>query len=161
MSLSNQRRREDGSVLVLVPVGFLVLVLLAAMAVDSAATYLAQQQLHDAVAAAANDAVTAGLADQSFYRRGELMLDPAAAGAVVCRAVGAQADADLHDLHLQVALGAAAIRVVATARVDAVFGRIVPGWGHRQVEAEATAAALTGPGATAPPPGALIPISCP
>ena len=51
----------------LVPAGFLILITLAALAVDSVATYLAQQQLHDSLVVAANHAVSAGLSNQAFY----------------------------------------------------------------------------------------------
>jgi hypothetical protein len=62
-------RTEGGSVLMLVPAGFLILMLFAGIAVDSAAAYLGQRQLSDALSAAANDAATAGLDDADYYGR--------------------------------------------------------------------------------------------
>jgi hypothetical protein len=124
---------ERGSVLMLVPAGFLVLIILAALAVDSAAAYLGQQQLHDSLAAAANDAVTAGLSNQSFYANGAVVLDPSAVGRVVCLTVAAQSDSDLHGLILQMAVDGASVRLEGTATVDAVFGRAIPGFGQRHV----------------------------
>lgn len=53
-------RGDDGSTLLLVPSAVLVLFLLTALAVDGAATFLAQRELADACVSAANDA--AGLA---------------------------------------------------------------------------------------------------
>ncbi|MGH9095498.1 MAG: hypothetical protein ACRDXE_10090, partial [Acidimicrobiales bacterium] len=69
---------DRGSALMLVPAGFLVLMLLGAMAVDSGATYLGQRQLADALAGAANDAAGAALSDRSFYVQGRIAVDPTA-----------------------------------------------------------------------------------
>jgi hypothetical protein len=152
--------------MVLVPAGFLVLMLLGALAVDSAVTYLAQRQLRDALTAAANDAATAGLSNQSFYAGGGLRLSPAQTGSVICLSLEAQADQDLHHIQLWMATDGATIRLAGTASVNAVFGRWLPGFGVRTVRAETTAVAATGPvsapGATrAPPPSApLLPVTC-
>ncbi len=139
MRVRGQARSQRGSVLMLVPAGFLVLVTLAALAVDSAATYLAQQQLHDSLVAAANDAVTAGLSNQSFYSRGAVSIDPRAAGQVVCLAVAAQSDSNLHGIRLWMAVNGPAIRLRGTAVVDEVFGRAIPGFGQRHVMADVQA----------------------
>jgi hypothetical protein len=159
-------RADRGSALALVPAGFLVLIILGALAVDSAATYLAQRQLRDSLTAAANDAVTAGLSSSSFYSRGALTLDPGRAAQVVCLSVSAQADEDLHDVQLWMAVQGDAIRLAGAADVDAVFGRAIPGFGLRHVRASTTAVAATGPGpagasSSPPAPAALQPIACP
>jgi hypothetical protein len=157
-------RADRGSVLMLVPAGFLVLIILGALAVDSAATYLAQSQLRDSLTAAANDAVTGGLSNHSFYAGGVLTLDPTQTARVVCLSVSAQADQDLHDVHLFMAVEGATIRLDATATVEAVFGRALPGFGLRHVRASTTAVAATTPAgaaSAAPPRSALQPIRCP
>jgi hypothetical protein len=147
----------------LVPAGFLILVILAALAVDSAATYLEQQKLHDALVAAANDAVTAGLSDQSFYSRGALTIDPGAAARVVCLTVAAQSDGNLHRLRLWMAENRTAIRLQGTATVDAVFGRAIPGFGRRRVTAAVQAAVTAQPraGSTRALTEPLLPLTCP
>jgi hypothetical protein len=148
---------------VLVPAGFLVLITLAALAVDSAATYLGQQQLHDSLVAAANDAVTAGLSNQSFYSQGAVSLDPGAAGRVVCLTVTAQANGDLHGLRLWMAVDGAAIRLQGRATVNAVFGRAIPGFGHRRVTADVRAVATEHPlpaSGPAQPSAELVPLEC-
>jgi hypothetical protein len=154
---------ERGSVLMLVPAGFLVLIVLAALAVDSAATYLGQQQLHDSLVAAANDAVTAGLSNQSFYSNGAVVLDSSAVGRVVCLTVAAQSDSDLHGLTVRMAVDGASVRLEGTATVDAVFGRAIPGFGHRHVKADVRAVvaghpltASNGTGVLSP----LVPLTC-
>jgi hypothetical protein len=123
----------------LIPAGFLVLILLAALAVDSAAAYLGQQQLHDALEAAANDAVTAGLSDRVFYSHGAVVINPALAARTVCLDIASQSDHDLHAIQVWMAVDGPALRLRATATVEAVFGRAVPGFGQRHVAAEAAA----------------------
>ena len=62
-----ERRDERGSTLLLVPSAVLVLFLLTALAVDGAASFLAQRELADACAGAANDAATVALDPGSLY----------------------------------------------------------------------------------------------
>jgi hypothetical protein len=154
-------RGERGSVLALVPAGFLVLMTLGALAVDTATAYQAQQQLRDALAAAANDAVAAAVDDRAFYGSGAVVLDPAAVGAEVCRSVLAQKPAALHDLRLAVAVSRQSVLVTGSADVDAVFGRSLPGVGTHAVRAHAAAtlertATPAAPAGFGPP----VPISC-
>lgn len=152
---------EGGSALALVPAGFLVLVLLASLAVDSAVAYLGQQQLHDALSAAANDAVTAGLDNASFYRSGSLVLDPAAVAQTVCASVAAQHDPGLHHITLDVAIDGDSVRVTASAVVDAVFGKAIPGLARRSVSSSASASLARGPAVRVPAgAGAPQPLQC-
>lgn len=58
---------EAGSTLLLVPSAVLVLFLLTALAVDGAAGFLAQRELADACAGAANDAATVALDRGQLY----------------------------------------------------------------------------------------------
>ena len=140
----DREQRQRGSVLALVPAGFLVLILLGALAVDSAVAYTGQQQLHDALSAAANDAVGAGVDDSAFYGAGRLTLDPGAVARTVCAAVAAQQDRGLHGVHLAVSIQGDSVRVSGSAWVDAVFGRAIPGFGRRTVHSAAAATLATG-----------------
>lgn len=161
MKQGRKTGREAGSVLALVPAGFLVLILLGGLAVDSAVAYQRQHQLHDALSAAANDAVAAGLNDRSFYRQGVVTLDRAAVGAAACRSIEAQRLAALHDLHLAIAVGGHSVRIEGQARVDAVFGRAVPGFGQRQVSSTADATLSAGnSGGSQDELGPAVPIAC-
>ena len=81
------RIRERGSVLALVPAGLLVLVLLAAIAVDSSVAYLGRRELAAAADAAANDAVTYGLDEARFRETGKFALDSARVEEAVRRAL--------------------------------------------------------------------------
>jgi hypothetical protein len=149
-----------------VPAGFLVLMLLAALAVDSAVSYLGQEQLHDALSGAANDAVTAAIDDSSFYRSGAITIDPAAAGQVVCASVAAQNASALRGLEVWMAVDGDSLRLRGQAEVAGVFGRVIPGLAHHTVRASvaavaaqgqvATTAAATSPGAAE----ALVPLRC-
>lgn len=69
---------DDGSAVLLVPAGVLVLVVLASIALDAAIVFAAQRQLADAAGAAANDTVTAALDADAFYGCGAIRLDTAA-----------------------------------------------------------------------------------
>ena len=155
MRLTGRRRArvsrgvERGSALALVPAGFLVLIILAAITVDSAVAFLGQRQLGDALAAAANDAAGAAISNSSFYGSGEVVIDPTAATAVICQTVAAQ-DSGLHQMRLQIAVAGAVIGVRGTAQVDEVFGRALPGLHDHEVSAVATATAAEGPAAAGP-----------
>jgi hypothetical protein len=146
---SNRRARDEGSVLALVPAGFLVLMLLAAIAVDSAVSYLGQEQLHDTLSAAANDAVTVALNNASFYRSGAITIDPVAAGRAVCTSVAAQNTPDLHGLQVWMAVEGDSLQLKGEAQVDSVFGRVIPGLAHHTVRAAVAAVDAQGPVATA------------
>ena len=122
-------RAARGSVLFLFPVGFLVVIVLGAIAVDLGNVWLQQRRLADAVDAAANDAVTYGI-DQGAVRAGaELEFSSERVRAVVTRSLAGQelptttgapmlsvgADAD----------GDPTIEVRLDGRVELIFGRIV------------------------------------
>ena len=128
-------RGERGSVLLLFPAALLIMVALSAMAVDSAVAFLAQRELTNATAAAANDAATEAISDQSFYRGDRIELSPSAVEAVAVDRVRALIDEGRHhDLTVRADAVPPAgpgcawtVRVVATSRVDEVFGKAMPG----------------------------------
>ena len=107
-----------------------------------------------------NDAVAAGFNDSSFYRQGVVSLDPATVGAAACRSVEAQRLDALHDLHLAITVGGDSVRIEGQARVDAVFGRAVPGFGQRQVSSTADAALSRGTQAAPAELGSAIAVAC-
>jgi len=144
-------------VLLLFPTAVLVVVVLAAITVDSAIAFLGQRQVGDAVVAAANDAVGEGVGNQAFYRGGRVDLDPATVQQLAVDRVTAVLDADrFHDLVVDVTVSPSAVpgcppdvRVHASARVPTLFAAAIPGGPHdRAVEATAVAspAQLSQPG---------------
>jgi uncharacterized membrane protein len=163
MRLTWRADRDRGSVLALVPAGFLVLMILGALAVDNGATYLGQRQLDSSVEAAANDAAGAAVSNQVFYGQGEIQIDPTQAAIVVCQDMVAQGDQDLLDTSVGMAVVGPAVYVDAHAEVRGVFGSLIPGFAERPVSAQAAAVAAGDATQTAPPapaPGAYTTLSC-
>lgn len=147
----------------LVPAGFLILMLLGALAVDDGAVYLGQRDLSSSVEAAANDAAGAALANGAFYGQGAIQIDPAQAATVVCQDMAAQGGNDLLDVSVSMAVVGPALFVQAHAQVQAVFGRSIPGFARRVVSAEAVAIAARDAGGAAPSfpaAGAFLPLAC-
>ena len=111
------------------------MVALAAMTVDSAIAFLAQRELMNATAAAANDAATQALSDTSFYEENRIELSAAAVEAIAVARVLAVGDIGRHhglavtaEAVAPVAAGCAwTVRVAASSTVDELFGRAMPG----------------------------------
>ncbi|MHB8295883.1 MAG: pilus assembly protein TadG-related protein [Acidimicrobiales bacterium] len=124
---------ERGSTLVLVPVAVLIVMVLGAIAVDSAQVYLGQRQLSDAAAAAAHDAAGA-ISSSAFYGTGTVMLDPARATAVADQATAAEHLGTGVQLAapVTVAVSGDQVCVSLTGVVLPVFGRALPGIGRGQ-----------------------------
>ena len=126
---------ERGSTLLLFPAAVLIMVALAAMAVDSAIAFLAQRELVNATAAAANDAATEALSDSSFYEENRIELSAAAVELIAIDRVFALVDTSRHRglrVTAEAAPPAAAgcawtVRVAASSTVDELFGRAMPG----------------------------------
>jgi Flp pilus assembly protein TadG len=127
--------RERGSTLLLFPAALLIMMALAAMTVDSAIAFLAQRELLNATAAAANDAATEALSDRSFYQGNRVELSRSGVEAVARDRVEALINRDRHhDLAVDAeaippsrAGCAWTVRVTASSRVDELFGKALPG----------------------------------
>lgn len=135
---------ERGSALMLMPAGVLIVLVLGALAVDSAIMFLGERELADLSAAAANDAATAAIVERSFYECGRLELDEDRAREVAL-AVAQQRASDAVEL-----TGVAAavhndqqppqVEITASATVRLIFTPALPGRTlSRQVEARAIA----------------------
>lgn len=154
---------DAGSVLALVPAGFLILLLLGVLAVDNGAAYLGQRDLSASIEAAANDAAGAALSSAAFYGRGSVEIDPVEAATVVCRDVAAEGSAGLLDRTVSIAVAGDTVYVEGHAEVRAVFGRAIPGLARRPVTAVASAVAATGSGTPPqrpPASGAYLRLAC-
>lgn len=145
MRIGRRDSTERGSVLALVPAGFLVLIALAALAVDSAVAYQGQQELHDTLVAAANDAASSAVDRSSFYGTGAVVLNPSEVGQIVCQSVASQHSSELHGTQLWLAVQGPSVRLIGESTVNAVFGRAIPGFGTRHVRATVDAVAAMGP----------------
>ncbi|HSP02947.1 MAG TPA: hypothetical protein VLR27_05565 [Acidimicrobiales bacterium] len=96
--MSTARARDTrGSVLMLMPVAVLIVLLLGAIAVDSAIVYLGQRQAHNVAFDAANDAAGAGFDLDAARTSGEIVYDPDRVHAIAAQAVAA---AGIDDLEL-------------------------------------------------------------
>lgn len=143
--------RERGSVLLLVPVGVLAVIVLAAVAVDSAIAFLGERELAGAVAAAANDAAADALSDDAFYGRGTVELDEDEVARVAEQRVRTSVDnGRFGNLAVQawvIRTGGGcswSLRVEASATVRYVFATAVPGApGQVTVDAGATSTPRT------------------
>jgi Flp pilus assembly protein TadG len=129
------------------PAGVLVLLLLGAIAVDAAIAFVAQRELANATAAAANDAAVAGLDEAAFYADGRLTLEPVRATEAAAAAFAARRASWLETGTLEVRIEEVdghpvRVKVSAEATVDLIFARAVPGApGNATVSATSTATA--------------------
>jgi uncharacterized membrane protein len=82
-------RRDRGSVLMLMPAAVLIVLLLGAIAVDSAIVYLRQRQAYNVAFDAANDAAGAGFDLAIARERGEVVYDADRVEALARQAVEA------------------------------------------------------------------------
>jgi len=81
--------RERGSVLMLMPAAVLIVLLLGAVAVDSAIVYLKQRQAYNVAFDAANDAAGAGFDLDAARTTGEIVWDPVQLEALAQEAIAA------------------------------------------------------------------------
>ena len=135
----------------LVPAAVLVLFVLGALVVDSAAVWLGQRQLQNAAAVAATDAVSA-VDSHAYYSSGAVVLDPAAASRVALASLSAES---LSDVTISgaptVQVQGRQVCVSLAGTVRPIFGRALPGFGGpRTVHARSTATVAGDLGGTVP-----------
>lgn len=121
---------DHGSVLMLVPAAVLVLVVLAAIAIDSAIVVLAQRDLLNRTAAAANDVAGFAVSEDGFYRSadGLVELDQERARAFVDLVFSAERRPPSYESwDGRAVTDGRRVVVEATARVRYLFAPAVPG----------------------------------
>lgn len=74
---------DKGQSLLLLPAGFLIVLLLGSLVLEAAALHLRQRQLDDLADSIANDAAAYGFDIEAFRRTGEVAIDPARADEVI------------------------------------------------------------------------------
>lgn len=84
-----RRSGAQGSVLMLMPAAVLIMLLLGAIAIDSAIVHLGQRQAYDVASDAANDAAGAGFDLEAARTDGEIVYDPDRVEALAAQAIGA------------------------------------------------------------------------
>ena len=128
----------------------LIVLVLAAMAVDTSIAFMGQRELANATAAAANDAASQAVDNTAFYTQDRIQLDPVAVESLAVAKVRAAVDQTRHaGLSVQaVAVPPATadcpwtVKVTASSRVSYVFAKAIPGGPH---EADIHASAIAGP----------------
>jgi hypothetical protein len=140
--------RDRGSVLLLFPAGVLVVVVLAAIAVDTSIAFLGERELAAAVAAAANDGATEALSEEAFYGGGRLELEDGEVEQIAETRVRSSLDGGRHqglDVRASVLRSSGgcawSLRVEASASVRYLFASAIPGGpDEAQVDSIATSA---------------------
>lgn len=124
---STEVRGERGTVLLLYPVGFMILLLFAAIAVDMSNGYLQQRELADLADGAANDALTFGL-DRDALRAGNgYELDAGKAQTAALASIAASNDGNVRVVSVTAARNAAGnweYEVVLETDVQYIFGPV-------------------------------------
>lgn len=121
-------RDDRGSVLMLVPAGILVLLLLAAIAIDGSVVWLAQRDLSSRTAGVAADIAGAAVDDPAFYERGDIRLRADVADAYT--ALAFEPDRLPHGYEAwgaRAVVDGRSVTVTATAEVRYVFATAIPG----------------------------------
>lgn len=137
-------RGELASALMLMPAGVLIVLILGALAVDSAILFLGERELADLSAAAANDAATAALNESAFYECGRLQLDEQRALQVASASAAARVSDAVTltaiDIDVRNELNPPELTVAASGTVRLVFTPAVPGTTRtRAVQAQSVA----------------------
>jgi hypothetical protein len=140
------RPAERGSVLMLMPAAVMVMLVLGSIAVDFALVELRTRELHNAAAAAANDAATAGLAPEAL-RAGLTVIDPGRAARVVRRSLDARGISVVGAPFVAVADDGRTVTVALEADASYLFAGALPGARKSvRISARAAATALTADG---------------
>lgn len=154
------RHGERGSVLILMPVAALIFVILGSLAVDATVVFLAERELANAAAAAANDAATRAIDLDVFYARGCIELVEELAEDVVAASVASKQLGQDDFVLGPTAVDARGreVTVTLTGQAPHIFSKALPGAPDAatvSATATATAEGLDAPGTSscAPPEG--------
>jgi len=133
-------------VLALLPAAVMIFIVLGAIAVDGALTFLAERQVSNLAASIANDAATQGIDVVRFYDTGELVLEESLVRAVADAALATSSLSHLDDLAVDAeVVDADTVSVTVTARTRSLFSRVLPASVEfREVDAAARAVARRG-----------------
>lgn len=115
-AVDHHRSGTRGSVLMLMPAAVLIVLLLGAIAVDSAVVYLRQRQAYNVAFDAANDAVGAGIDLHTARSSGEFVLDPDRVRTVARQTVDAAGFDDLVLVDVRTEEDEVAVTVEVTVR---------------------------------------------
>lgn len=114
-------RTARGSVLMLMPAAVLIVLLLGAVAVDSAITYLGQRQAYNVAFDAANDAAGAGFDASTARSEGRIVYDPARVRALASETVRAAGIDDLELVEVSADDRTGEVAVTVEITIDRLF----------------------------------------
>ena len=122
-------RGEQGTALLLVPAGFLILMVLAAVAFDVSRLYVARRELVDVAASAASDVAAQSLDPDAYRTDGQLRWSQARAEAAVARSLASQGLTGRvrADVALVAAPEGSRVQVTLETDVSWLFAHGVPG----------------------------------
>ena len=146
MASDRGRRCERGTALLLVPVGVLIVALLASITIDSAVAFVAQREAAATASSLANDLLTLAVDEAALRRHGVYRLDPSRLQHLrgwAERNTSDRLSAVLAPGSISVtvsASGPAAVRVSVSGSARRIIGLIgnVGGARTRHIEAQAT-----------------------
>lgn len=135
---------EDGNTLILMPAGVLVLMVLGAIAADSAVVFQADRKLADVASGLANDA--AGMLDEAtFYATGDIRIDEGRVVDLIALVVPQLQDDPLTFTCTPTFPGPGTVEVTCTGETELLFAPTVGPVGDLgKVGATARASARTG-----------------
>jgi len=81
--MSTRSRADRGQALLLMPAGFLIVIVLLSLVVEAGAMHLHKRQLVDLADSIANDAATYGFDVEAFRATGDVAIDQSAAASIV------------------------------------------------------------------------------
>lgn len=138
------RDPESGSTLTLMPVGLLIVILLASIAFDFAIVLHEERELLNAASSAANDAVTYGFDVEDFRATSVLALDEERVQSAVATSVAIRQGSGSTTQILPVTYdGPTTVRVTLERDVPLLFAAAVPGApDHITVRSTASASLL-------------------
>lgn len=141
-------RSDRGSVLLLFPAAFVIVLVLGAIAIDSAAVFLHQRELMAAAGAAANDAATLAVDRDRLRDEGERWLDPARVDEVVATSLARRGLLDdLLEPPIVAITGHERVEITLVAHAAYVIAPALPGgFDGRTVRATVGADALVDDG---------------
>jgi hypothetical protein len=137
---------DRGSVLILYACGVLIVIVLGAIAADLSHAYMAKRDLIELAGTIANDVSTAGLDQDVYLHERAYVLDGSRVSNITASALQRSSGDTFTPAISEVALvsasganrcaadeGRCRVRVTATAHVEYLFGRALPGVGHVDV----------------------------
>jgi hypothetical protein len=139
---AHRGRGQRGSALLLIPAGFLALLVLAALAIDQARIFGVRRELLDLSASIAADAVAASLDADAYHADGDLVATEARGRELLEEQLAARGLSDRvgGDVVIRGGAGGPIVEVSLWTSTTSLFARFAPGgWARTEVRAVSSA----------------------